>query len=63
MNKNVPRLYLDYTIASQMDTEMGRGRFINYLERHLVIAVDKRCYDFLTTIQSIKTKKNIKRDE
>jgi hypothetical protein len=62
MNNDTPRLYLDYTLASRLDNEMGRGRFINFLERHLVITVDKDCYDFIISIQN-KAKKNKKRNE
>jgi hypothetical protein len=46
------KLYLDITIAKQLDLSMGRQKFKSFLEKYLIITVDKECYDYLISIQN-----------
>lgn len=45
------RLYLDYDMALHIYNKMGDIPFIDFLENHYVISMDKDCYYFLLSIK------------
>jgi hypothetical protein len=56
MKEYTTKLYLDYSTANELDVSMGRANFVLFLEKYLVITIDKKCYDFILNIQGKKGK-------